>query len=283
MFILLVGAFVVLFLTLGVTFVIELLLAMKQQGLPANRPSVWLSGLAQVVRRVFYDLGWMAAKLPDVLGWVRHFGHLIRRLLFRWIPREVAERAIDDLHQALGACFRAPLGYFAGIWAGLWEITVPWVTWPLFILGTLATLFGLEVAAILYDLPAPLWPTWYVGLLGNGCLLVYQAMVEALRLLSDLPRFFYNLAIMVRDMVPDKVFQGLMAESQRLAAPWQALQRLMPVYPVVTTLLLLTATALVIWLTARCLQVSIASEEIHKRAEDDEEPVRPRSRRVIIS
>ncbi len=72
-------------------FVAELLLAMRQQHVAANRPSTWLTLVASTVRRFFWNLGWIWAVWPDVFRWMRHVLLFLRDVFFRWIPREVRD------------------------------------------------------------------------------------------------------------------------------------------------------------------------------------------------
>lgn len=204
------------------TFVVELVLAMKHK--EGSRPSTWLAFLATTLRQFFFNLGRFLAMLPDVFGWLRRLGLLIRDLFFRWVPRAVAEKAVDDLQRALTACFKTPLGYVEGVWDGLMAVRIPWLSWPLFFGGSVVVLFLLECGAIYYDWPAPLWPTWYAGLIGSAAWLVIQLFLDIGKFLSDIPRGLYQLVVSVKDMVPEKVYRGLLGELTRLADPYIAIR-----------------------------------------------------------
>jgi len=201
---------------LAVTFIVELLLAVKQSNVAANRPSTWITLVATTVKQFFFNIGRFLALLPDVFGWIRRFGYLIHDLFFPWITREVAEKAIDDIAKAFHACFKAPLAYFDGIWDGLCSVRLPWITRPMFVVGALAVFVASQIAAINYNWPAPLWITWYAGLLGSAAYYVIITLI-------DIPTGFGRLIAFLKDLVPEAVYIGLLKERARLAAPYIAI------------------------------------------------------------
>lgn len=221
MWLLLVLVVVALVALFCLVFVLELVLAMKQEG---SRPSTWLATLAATLRRAFFTLGRFLAMLPDIFGWLRRLGLLIRDLFSRWVPRAVAEKAVDDLQQAFTAFFKTPLGYVEGVWDGLMAVRIPWLSWPLFFGGSLVFLFLMECGAIYYDWPSPCWPTWYVGLIGSALWLVVELLVHTAKVLADFPRSLVEFVASLKDMVPEKVYRGLLDELARLALPYRAIR-----------------------------------------------------------
>ena len=266
MFAVLVAVLAVLFVLLPVVTIVEMVLAVRQ-GFDkdrASRPSTWLTFAAVVARGVFSDLGWIQVKILDIVGWVPRIGHFLRRLLFSWIPQEVAERALKELQWAMGSCFRAPLAYFDGLTSALWDSRCPWFTWPLFVVVMLSWVVAIEMAAIYYDVPFFIWPTWYLGLVGRLILVVYEAAITAFLLLCDFPAFLVRLATLTRDLVPEKVRVGLLNEMNLLFVPWASARELARTYPIASTLILFSKfIAGVAWVS---WHLSASSAEDHAGA-----------------
>jgi len=215
LFTLVVWTFVVGFPLVVLTFVAEVVLVVRKH---ESRPSTWFQFCGNALRRGLYWLGWIWAVLPDIFGWFSHIRRILRDLIQLLVSPEDLDKAARGLQKGVDVLFRAPLGYLDGIWEGLTAVRVRFISWPLFVVASLAALFLIECFAIYYDWPAVLWPTWYLGLVGTLMLSVCDAVMEALRILSDLPHAIYELLLKVKDMVPAKVYNGLLAETSRLVA-----------------------------------------------------------------
>ncbi len=204
-----------------VAFVTEVVLALRQQNFAASRPSTWLTLFANAVRRLFWNIGWLYGVWPDVARWMRRAWQLICDLFFPVWLREVAEKAGTDLLTAFRALIKAPLGYFDGLWDGLRSISI--IGWVLVFLTTLATGVVIESVAINYDLPAPFWPTWYLGFVGDAAYAIYEAFPKAWEIICRIPDGLFALAEYIKHLVPEKVYSGWLAEAGRLSYPYRYL------------------------------------------------------------
>jgi hypothetical protein len=235
---------VICFFGLCGTFFVELYLAIGQDDITASRPSTWLSFLAVVIRRFFWNIGWLYGVWPDIARWMRRAWQIICDLFFPPWLREAAEKAGTDLLAAFRALIKAPLGYFDGLWDGLCSIS--WIGWILVALATLAIGVVIESVAINYDMPAPFWPTWYLGFIGDAGLAIWHAFPKAWGIICRVPDGLFALAAYLKDLVPEKVYVGWLAEAERLSGPYRRLAALwgMPVFRTVLTVGGLAAAAL---------------------------------------
>lgn len=172
-------------ITWVIVFVVEVAMIMNKS---EKRPSTGLAYIGRQLYAGFAHLATFLSILADVFGFVRRFVLWVRSIFFKWIPREIILQALHDLGKALGQVLQSPKGFFVGLWKGVKDATLPWLTGLfLFLMFVVAPLFW-EVALLL--LGSVYRPStflfWIGGLLKHK---VFYPLGYLISSLKDLPTF----------------------------------------------------------------------------------------------
>lgn len=150
-----------------VTFVVEVVLALKQQ---ASRPSAWIRKLALDVRRGFHRLGTSVGLLADVISGARRLVQQLRQWFFHRIPVDVMFTAIRDLLHPLVDLLRAPLAFVEGLNQSFRQSALPLITRVVFTVQFAGLVVLWQLLAMMGD-----WtivrPSFLVG---KGCVALGQ-------------------------------------------------------------------------------------------------------------
>lgn len=114
-----------LLVSIPVSIIAEIALLSKNI---AYRPSWAIAKLGSGIRWTCFQLYYCLFLVTDLGRFIKRFALFVRDVFFRFIPRDVIIKAIDDLWTSLGTVVRAPYGIIEGIRAGLKEVRLPWLS-----------------------------------------------------------------------------------------------------------------------------------------------------------